>query len=470
MISSTGNNPREAAFEASKSARLNDVSTVRKTGFGQKSWHPIRVALVAVGAVLLFSAGLFGFQLKDFSGKVFANTKKASFFSSLSQVVNSKSVVLKGSERDRINILLLGIGGGTHDGPNLTDTMILASIKPSTEQVAMVSVPRDLYVQIPGYWSSKINAAHAFAEDSDGTGIEVAKETIGQIVLGQPVDYYVRLDFDGFRQAIDDLGGIDVTVPQGFYDYHKKVTFTAGVERMTGERALAFSRARYVEGPEGSDFARASRQQLIIKALRDQILGTNSIGDLVNLGKAIDALGSHIKTDLGAGELMALYKLTKDLDTSDIINLVIDGEKTGLVYGDSVPMGGVNASVLIPTAGMFNFSEIHRRTSTIFDINLLENEDASVEVQNGSTVVGIGLKAAEEIPMSVLATINAAKKDYTKTVIIDYSSGAYPHAKAYLEGKFDTTAVSSGELDVPRQSQADFVVIVGSEYAASLGE
>lgn len=470
MLSSARNNPREAAFETSKTARLSDASSLRSKGNTQKTWHPIRIVLVGVGAVLLFSIGLFGFQIKDLSGKVFANTKKASFFSQLSQVVNSKSVVLKGSERDRINILLLGIGGGTHDGPNLTDTMILASIKPSTEQVAMVSVPRDLYVQIPGYWSSKVNAAHAFAEDMNGTGIEVAKETIGTIVLGQPVDYYVRIDFDGFRQAIDNLGGVDVTIPRGFYDFNKKVTFTAGVEHMTGERALAYSRARYVEGPEGSDFARASRQQLVIKAVRDQVLGTNSIGDLINLGKAIDALGSHINTDLGAGELMALYKLTKDLDTSDIINLVIDGEKTGLVYGDSVSMGGVNASVLVPTAGMFNFSEIHRRTASIFEIDLLANEDATVEVQNGSTTVGIGLKAQDEIPMTVLATINAAKKDYIKTVIIDYSDGAYPRAKAYLEGKFDTTAVSSSEFDVPRQSQADFVVIVGSEYAASLGE
>ena len=116
----------------------------------------------------------------------------------------------------------MGIGGPGHEGPNLTDTIMVISIKPQTHEVALLSIPRDLYVNIPGIGYSKINAAHAYGEEykeSLGTtGVKLAQEVISN-VTSLPIHYYIRMDFKGFEKMIDTLGGVDIDVPCNFYDY-----------------------------------------------------------------------------------------------------------------------------------------------------------------------------------------------------------------------------------------------------------
>jgi LCP family protein required for cell wall assembly len=120
---------------------------------------------------------------------------------------------LKGEGDGRINILMLGIGGPGHDGPYLSDTIMIMSIDPKTKDVAMLSVPRDLWVQIPGYGSAKVNAACAYGESEHYTGGcgALAKDTLSKI-LDIPIHYYIRVDFSAFRQAVDSVGGVDVNV------------------------------------------------------------------------------------------------------------------------------------------------------------------------------------------------------------------------------------------------------------------
>lgn len=147
------------------------------------------------------------------SGENLAKTLgNASLWGQLKFLISSDDKQLAGEKENRINVLLLGMGGLDHDGPFLTDTVIVASFKPSTNQVALISLPRDLLVPIPGYDWRKINNANAFGEMANpGQGGELAKKVVNEI-FDLPINYYVRIDFAGFKQIIDDLGGVTINV------------------------------------------------------------------------------------------------------------------------------------------------------------------------------------------------------------------------------------------------------------------
>ena len=182
---------------------------------------------------------------------------------------------LKGELDDRINFLLLGQGGVGHEGPYLTDTIIFASLKPSTKELAMFSIPRDFYVKIPKNGWARINSANSIGEttDYDGGGSAYTAKII-EDVFDQPVHYWLRVDFDAFQKIIDDLGGVNVCVDHSFTDEYypdenfgyEPVEFEEGCQKMNGDTALKFSRSRHGTNGEGSDFARSARQQKIILA------------------------------------------------------------------------------------------------------------------------------------------------------------------------------------------------------------
>src|ERR1035437_8036590 len=140
--------------------------------------------------------------------------KTASFYPFLFQLVFNQGVSLKQTTDSRVNILLLGIGGGNHDGPNLTDTIMLASIDPKNNKVTLISIPRDLW--FPDV-NEKINAAYQIGL-SKGGGLLLAEAAV-QKITGQSVDYGVRIDFSGFVKAVDEIGGLDVNVDNTFDDY-----------------------------------------------------------------------------------------------------------------------------------------------------------------------------------------------------------------------------------------------------------
>lgn len=141
-----------------------------------------------------------------------------SLFSAIKHLVSSSDRDLEGEEEDRVNFLLLGIGGAGHDGPQLTDTIIFTSFRPSDGAVAMMSLPRDMSVPIPNYGYRKVNHANAYGEmDNPGTGPELASQVIGD-VLDEDINYYLRVDFAGFEEFIDAIGGVDVYIENGFTD------------------------------------------------------------------------------------------------------------------------------------------------------------------------------------------------------------------------------------------------------------
>ncbi|HJW95667.1 MAG TPA: LCP family protein [Thermoanaerobaculia bacterium] len=225
-----------------------------------------------------------------------------------------------GLKQDRINILLVGVGGDSHPGggKDLADSILFVSLKPSTKQAAVISIPRDLWVRIGTHGAHRINAAHAIGNDGGypGKGPGLLCDTVSKI-LNQPIHAFIRIDFAAFEKLIDDLGGIDVFVERGFYDYLFQDGFPRGPQHFDGHRALAYTRYRYVLGPEGDNFARELRQQQVINAVRDRIANRNA-ADMLKLINAAHALSNKTDTNLTVPQLVTLYRRYHDISRDSI--------------------------------------------------------------------------------------------------------------------------------------------------------
>jgi LCP family protein required for cell wall assembly len=228
-----------------------------------------------------------------------------------------------GLKQDRVNILFIGVGGEAHPGggKDLADSIILASLKPSTKEAAVISVPRDMWVKIGRYGTHRINQAHALGNEGGypGEGAGLLADTVSE-VFGQPIHAFVRIDFAAFEQMINDLGGVDVYCQRSFYDYLFQDGFAKGWHHLDGKRALLYARLRYVIGPEGDNFARELRQQQVVDAMREK-LQKRSPQDVMRLASAMATLNSHTTTNLTTPQMVSLYRTFKDVKRDDIRNV-----------------------------------------------------------------------------------------------------------------------------------------------------
>jgi polyisoprenyl-teichoic acid--peptidoglycan teichoic acid transferase len=309
-----------------------------------------------------------------------------------------KEIQLKETKENTVNILLLGVGGGTHEGPDLTDTIIFASIDPNTKKVTLISIPRDMW--IPEI-HAKINAAYTFGEEKQqGGGLVLAKAIVSKLT-NQQIDYAVKIDFDGFVKAVDLVGGLDITVDRGFDDYEYPITgkeddtcghttdevasmsaqiasasaselelfpcryehlhFDKGPIHMDGTTALKFVRSRHALGPEGSDFARSKRQQKVIAAFKEKVF---SLGIILNPVKALDLFNvvkGSIDTDISSDEYDDFIHLAQNLKGAKIRSFSIDagdGDRLGLLVNPPISDEYGGAWVLAPRVGNGEYSEI----------------------------------------------------------------------------------------------------------------
>ena len=309
-----------------------------------------------------------------------------SLFAAIKSFLTPNDAVLNGEENDRVNILITGIGGEGHDGPQLTDTMVFASYRPSTKKLALMSLPRDMTVNIPGYGYQKINHVNAYAEaDKPGSGTPVTAKFVGDL-LNQPVQYYVRVDFSGYSEFIDSIGGVDVDVDQTFTDpdypilgkeldtcgnskasmnpstddllngtgpsiplanyscRFTSITFTKGMMHMDGKTALEYVRSRHGNNGEGTDFARSRRQQKILLAVKEKVFSLGTILNPLRLSSMLETLQKNITTNFSVAELIRLGTDLKDLKSDEVTNHVIDNSPNSPLYETYVN----GAYVLLP--------------------------------------------------------------------------------------------------------------------------
>jgi LCP family protein required for cell wall assembly len=466
----------EEPADVSQPATETPIFEYKKPKRARKRWGFARVARVLAVLLLLAGVGLVGFL--GFHGLLAVNKiiqKGGPGAPALNGIIDPTK--LKGEGDGRVNILVLGIGGAGHDGPNLSDTIMVWSIDPKTKTAAGLSIPRDLYVKIPGHGYGKINAANAYG------GPTLAAKTVAN-VIGVPIHYYAIVDFAGFKQAVDAVGGVDINVDQAIYDPQYPCDdgtkfanmlcpfkIAAGQQHMNGALALKYSRSRH----STSDFDRAARQQKVLVALRAKALQVSTLTNPVKLTALIDAIGDHFKTSLQPNEIQKLAKIAKDVDTSKVITKVLDtsGPDSLLVDGSGQIAGA--GSIELPRAGNFDYSDIQDFVKNIFVDSYIVDENARIEVQNGSGFSGVAaavVKSLKAAHYNVSDPLNAPST-YSQTVIYDYTGGKKPYTINYLERRFGVKAqrapAPSPSAGANGQTVAapEIRIILGSNYKAT---
>lgn len=343
---------------------------------------------LAIFFVLLIGVGLF---------------KGAKFIPVIWDYFFKKEIQLQKVQKDEpLTMLLLGVGGGSHDGPDLTDTIIFTNIDPNTKKVTLVSIPRDLWAPD---MNSKINAAYTFAEEKEaGSGIMYTKALVSKI-LGQDIDYAIKIDFKGFERAVDEAGGLDIDVENTFDDYQYPISgreadpcgltddmiaslsaqiasgsateneafpcryehlhFDKGPQHMNGETALKYVRSRHGTGKEGSDFARSKRQEKVINAFKDKVFSVDTFLNPVKLVNLLTILQDSIKTDIKEEEYDDFAKLAQKMKGAKIKSAIVDTgdeseDRYGLLINPPISPEYRNQWVLSPRLGNGEYREIHQ--------------------------------------------------------------------------------------------------------------
>lgn len=418
--------------------------------------------------IILGLGGFFGAKAWKTLAQIITknNNKSAPFLSFLGNVNPNQ---LQGEGDGRINILLLGVGGTNHPGGLLTDTIMVMSIDPVNKKLAFLSIPRDLYVKIPGVGYNKINYAHAYGEQNlkdEGGGPALSKKVVSEI-LDLPIHYYVKIDFDGFKKFIDTLGGIDINVEKALSDPYYPASnmidydpfyIASGQQHLNGTTALKYARSRETT----SDFDRSRRQQEVIVAARDKALSVGVLTNPKKITELLNIVGDHLRTDIQTWEMERLFSLAKDIDTSNIVSKVLDNSSEGLLTSGQIEGG----YYLVPKAGIGNYSAIQKLVHEIFTDPYLQKENAKIQVLNATGHVGEATEVSEMLKSYGYNVVSVEKNPTTeeKTVIYDYSSGKKPFTVKFLTDRFSASVENQ-----PTQSSspADIVVIVGKNYITS---
>ncbi|HOR52715.1 MAG TPA: LCP family protein [Candidatus Pacearchaeota archaeon] len=359
-----------------------------------------------------------------FIGYFFWKTKKISkdigFKFNPVEIITTKKPELKKDTNGKFtNILLIGVDSREGNFISNTDTLIVASYDYEAKNFSMISIPRDFHVEIDPKtkWYARINAVYASAESKkEGDGFNKLTKTV-EDVTGLEIQYYAMVDFKAFVEIVDVLGGISVNVENSFVDYmypsglkYKTVKFTAGPQIMDGKTALEFSRSRHSrQNNEGTDYARARRQQKVIAAIQEKIVQSDTLKDPKAIMGIFSSLVNNIKvSEFTVTDIQAALNLLEDYkdENKSINSFVLEpsvGDKT-LVERKNMPNG---AFAIGPVEGLGQYTKIHEYIQVALKRPKLYSENPTIYVYD------IGLGAT-----NIKTNITEIKEEYPYISII----------------------------------------------------
>mgnify|MGYP001033912186 CR=1 FL=1 len=327
--------------------------------------------LIGALGVLLFACSSFVFWgskslfsnqniTSSVYGKLMENPKEETS----AQRQEESLVPLSKDKNKRINILLIGIPGEPWPASYLTDSIQVISTNPDTQKIAVVAIPRDLLVKIPGSnYETRINSLYSLENNPSLLSKKIRE------ITGINIHYYVAIDLKTLQNIINIVGGIDVNVKKPLYDSlfptvsrgHETFSLSAGVHHLDGKTVIKYIRSRH---QKRGDFGRIERQQQVIEALKKRIIELDILDDLPK----VTALFKEFKgkTNFTLKELKTLISLAKKLSKGEIEYFVIDAGKpdSSLLYGQTL-LGNKTASVLWPKTGKFNYTKIKERINNL---------------------------------------------------------------------------------------------------------
>ncbi len=376
---------------------------------------------------------------------------------------------LKTDDNGRTNILALGTSGynmagdegnGTHDGAQLTDSIMVISLNQDTGDIAMLSLPRDLKASPTCTATGKINEVYwcnNMNGDNDAAGAEALMTEVGNI-LGLDFQYYAHLNWGSLVSIVDTLGGITVTLDEDIEDYYyTKAVYQAGVEyTINGAEALGLARARH--GTASGDFSRGASQQKILIGIKDKVFEKDlSITDLLSLA---GTLGDNLRTNFSIDEMKTLAHLTSEFDFDSMRQIsLLEPERlmtTGMING---------ISYVLPSAGVGNYTAIQTYLAKMLSNDPKVYEDASILVLNGTDTAG--LASSERTTLEEDGYVNISVDDapagtYDQEYTLYALTDDKPNTQKSLEKKYSSAAKSASELPAGISTAYDFVLILGS--------
>ncbi len=408
-----------------------------------------KVIIFILSLILVFLFGIIGVKAFKYIYEIKVNSSKINlednYYNDIDkdikdilqdsklEVSKPRTVSVKKSDKNRINFLILGVGGVGHDGGNLTDTIIFGSVSTKDNSASLLSIPRDLYInmgQSIGY--AKINHAIFIGDTMEyGYGLEFSKNMVEQ-TLDEKIDYVIKIDFKSFEKIINIIGGVYINVDRSFTDEeyptsnygYETISFESGWQVMDGATALKYARSRHGNNGEGSDFARSKRQGKIILAVKEKVLSLKTLSNPARLYKIITELDKNIDTNIKYGDIVDLYEIVKNVDTNSIITRNLD-ESSGYVYSTRSASG---SSIIKPTGNNFNI--IRDLVDNIFDSDYnpifdITDSMQNITILNGTFVSGVATYASQKIKdmqeFKIYFVGNAPTRDYKNNILIDVS-------------------------------------------------
>ena len=441
----------------------------------------IKRSILALLILIIGSGGLFAYRNLSVINKVF----HGNLFSDAQAIFGTTK--LNGEASGRVNILLAGYQGKASDEGALTDSIMVVSLDTQNNTAFTFSIPRDLWVHIPGIGHEKINAANSNASFNQSGYFSGGIGQLQQIVeqdLGIPINYYAIIDYTAFEDAVNAVGGITVNIqspdPRGLYDpnvdkaHGGPLKLPNGPVKLNGLSALALALARgdspYSYGFPQSDINRTQHQRQMLIALEQKATSAGVLSNPLTISKLVSALGNNISTNLTLPDVLRAAQLAKRVNTANI-------KSYGLSYGGTNPLlttyvAPDGEDALIPKAGLDNFSQIQQFYKQITSSNPVVQEGATVVVLNGSNAIGIATKEDKALQAQGFDVIDAtnATTVYPDSMVVNLSGGKTPASLNALQHTINlhTTYVSSTqnstEASEAQGYNADFVVILGQNW------
>jgi len=382
---------------------------------------------------------------------------------------------------ERITVLLLGIDERAQEnGPFRTDTMMLLTLDSVAKTGGVLSIPRDLWVPIPGYKDGRINTAHFLGDlyGHTGGGPALARDTV-EYNIGVPINYYVRVNFQGFVTLVNLIGGIDIYVEKAIYDptypdYHygyAPLAIEAGWQHFEGEMALKYARTRH----GSTDFARSQRQQQVMLAVLERITSLNLLPQLAqNAPKLYETLEMAIQTDLALDQILALANVAMQVNREEIRFGVIDHTCTQAWV---TPSG---AQVLIPLREKMRIMRDYvffadqptpipqpavNIAAPTLTLPAATPEVATISVLNGTGTAGLATSTADYLKaqgLNVPHIDNADRQNYAKSLVILNRNKPMTAATIIELLHIPTQAIVHG---TDPNAAYDIVIILGADYA-----
>jgi LCP family protein required for cell wall assembly len=376
--------------------------------------------------------------------------------------------------KSRVTLLLLGVDSRDWlpgNGPPLTDTIILATIDPGTQTAAMLSFPRDLWVEIPNYGPHKINQAYQLGEangESEG-GAGLAMETL-ESFFGIPIQYYALVDFNAFVRLVDEINGVKIDVPEAIkidpVGEKPPVVLQPGVQTLTGELALAYVRNR---DTAGSDFDRIQRQQQVILAIRKRVISFEMIQILMDKAPLLyREVASGVKTNLSMQQAVQLAFLAAQIPEGNIRSFHISHEQViDMISWDGMLILQPIPEAILSLRDSFLASEPVPTSEVVLEMDLeqrVQEENARVTIRNGTYTPGLAASTSEYLQSLGIQVVDVANADqvYDQTTIIDYTGK--PYTLEYLAKLLN---ISPGKIyqRFEPDSSVDITIILGEDWA-----